>query len=30
MFSENSPVTDPVHIFRHFLKTKGLRNTPQR
>ena len=30
MFNENSPMTDPVRIFRHFLKTKGLRNTPQR
>lgn len=30
MFNESSPVIDPVRIFRNFLKTKGLRNTPQR
>ena len=30
MFNENSPISDPVFVFRTFLRNKGLRNTPQR
>ena len=30
MSNENTLKQDPIHVFRTFLKNKGLRNTPQR
>ena len=30
MSNENTVKQDPTHVFRTFLKNKGLRNTPQR